>query len=83
MDEVLREVAEQHYNPRYWHCFAEESFMGSLKIACRTHTGDDMEKRVLKGSLVRPLACVFSNHLYNEGLGLYVGLKEFKAKGYS
>lgn len=55
-EESLKDIKEECYSPRFYHNFGEEDFNGVLKIACRLHAGDGMERRVLRGCLLRLVA---------------------------
>ena len=45
------------YNSRFYHCFAQEDFMGFVKqVVCSTSTGPRMEERTLKRTLLKVLS---------------------------
>ena len=48
------DVLEDFYNPRAFHCFSGESFMGFVKTVCQaTNMAPNMEERVLRRTLLK------------------------------
>ena len=58
-EECLKDVREELYNPRSFHCYGEEDFNGCMKKTCRAQAGRNFEYRVMRCALLRPL---FSNY---------------------
>ena len=53
-DHVCADLLATLQNPRAYHCFSGESFMGFLKGLCQaTSMAPNMEERVLKRSLLK------------------------------
>ena len=53
-DHVCADVLATLQNPRAYHCFSGESYMGFLKCLCQaTSMAPNMEERVLKRSLLK------------------------------
>ena len=63
-DHVCADVLATLQNPRAYHCFSGESYMGFLKCLCQaTSMAPNMEERVLKRSLLKVVtACHAGNN---------------------